>query len=62
MNTEKENKNQTEPKPSVETGKKTHQTHFPVEKIPLRDDNHESEYEWVSSGNGRFILVKKKQP
>jgi hypothetical protein len=59
MNTEKENHNQEEHKSPAETEKKIHQTHFPVEKNPLHDDSSDSEYEWVRSGTGHWILVKK---
>lgn len=39
--------------------KKIHHTHFPVVKIPLKDDGHESAYEWIPSGNGRLKRVPK---
>lgn len=42
--------------------KKIHKTHFPVVKIPLKDNGHESGYEWKDLGNGHSIRVPKKTP
>lgn len=53
MNKEQEGEPQQEPR-------KIHPTHFPVIKIPLKDDGRESAYEWVPSGNGRLKRVPKK--
>lgn len=41
--------------------KKIHKTHFPVIKIPLRDDGHDSSYEWKDLGNGHWKRVPKKK-
>lgn len=43
----------------VPTEHKIHKTHFPVVKIPLKDEGRESAYEWVPSGNGRLKRVPK---
>ncbi len=51
----------SERKVQVEIDKKIHKTHFPVIKIPLRDDGHDSSYEWKDLGNGHWKRVPKKK-
>jgi hypothetical protein len=60
MDKETQNNNQTEPKVSKEVNRKIHQTHFPVTKVQLRNDDYDSGYEWIKSGIGRLKRVLKK--
>lgn len=38
---------------------KIHKTHFPVIKIPLKDDGQERKFEWVDIGNGHWKRIPK---
>lgn len=49
----------TENEDKVHIEHKIHKTHFPVIKIPLKDDGQESKFEWVDTGNGRWKRVPK---
>jgi|GEM_PF-2804473 hypothetical protein len=63
MSPEKQESEQAEHKVPTEVEKKIHQTHFSALKIPLQDGDHDSTYEWVSSGVGRLklVLIKLKE-
>ncbi len=56
---ENEPKDQAIPKTATSGEKKIHQTHFPVPKIQLKDDEYDSGYEWVNLGNGKWKRVPK---
>ena len=60
MDKERQGNNQTELKVPIEVNKKIHQTHFPVSKVQLQNEDFDSGYEWIKSGIGRLKRVPKK--
>jgi hypothetical protein len=61
MSKENERNDPNEQKDPKNVVNRVHITHFPVDKVPLREDGFDSGYEWVNVGNGKWIRVRKKR-
>jgi hypothetical protein len=60
MSKENEGDNPDEQKDPKNVVNRVHITHFPVDKVKLREDGFDSGYEWVHAGNSKWIRVRKK--